>query len=53
VLDNDRSPEGRALAVAQLGRPAHGTVERLEDGRIRYTPEADFHGPDAFWEDPA
>jgi len=43
-LLNDRDPEGEALSLTSVGEPSHGTVERLADGRVRYTPGADVGG---------
>ncbi len=48
VLANDTDPDGDALVVAGLGDPAHGTVTVAADGRVTYTPEADFAGTDSF-----
>ena len=45
VLAND---DGADLAVALLSGPGSGTVAALEDGRLRYTPEAGFTGADRF-----
>jgi hypothetical protein len=47
VLANDGDVDGDALTLAAVGVPAHGTAV-IEDGRIRYTPAADYHGADSF-----
>ncbi len=48
VLANDTDPEEDPLTVLSYSVPAHGTVEHLEDGCLRYIPEANWHGSDAF-----
>jgi len=47
-LTNDDDPDGDALTLdAIVSPPAHGTA--VVDGeQVVYTPEADFHGTDAF-----
>jgi hypothetical protein len=47
VLANDSDVDGDALILVGVGTPAHGTAV-IENGRIRYTPNADYHGPDSF-----
>ncbi|RME91419.1 MAG: tandem-95 repeat protein [Verrucomicrobia bacterium] len=47
-LANDRAPGNRSLELAGAGRPAHGRLEFLEDGLLRYTPQPDFFGEDTF-----
>ena len=47
VLTNDTDPEGDPLSVAALGTPRFGTVE-VENGQVRYTPDPDASGEDAF-----
>lgn len=47
VLANDSDPEGSALTLTGVSTPTHGTAV-LENGRVRYTPEAGFDGPDSF-----
>jgi hypothetical protein len=47
VLANDGDVDGDELTLAVLGSPVHGTAV-IEDGRIRYTPAADFNGADSF-----
>ena len=38
---------GQSLTITAVGAPAHGTAV-LESGQIRYTPAADYNGPDSF-----
>ena len=47
VKANDSDPNGDDISIASVGAAQHGTVAVL-DGRITYTPEADFHGTDTF-----
>jgi len=47
VLANDMDIDGDVLALFIVGAPAHGSVV-VEDGKIRYTPLADYHGSDSF-----
>ncbi|GJE54785.1 hypothetical protein EKPJFOCH_1269 [Methylobacterium thuringiense] len=50
VLGNDRDPDGDALRVdpVPVGGPVHGRLDLRPDGTFTYTPDADFHGADAF-----
>ena len=50
VLANDPDPEGDALTVNIVGRPANGTVTVNAPGNptVTYTPHLNYHGPDAF-----
>ncbi len=48
VLANDVDPRGLSLEVIELGRPIRGTVTLLEDGRVRYQPNANWCGTDQF-----
>ena len=34
--------------MGEEGSAQHGTVEVLENGRFRYTPDPDYYGPDSF-----
>jgi Tol biopolymer transport system component len=45
VLAND---SGTGLTVTNVTTPAHGLAELLSGTTIRYTPDADFVGPDSF-----
>jgi hypothetical protein len=47
VLANDADIDGDVLTLAVLVPPAHGVAE-VVDGKIRYTPMADFNGSDSF-----
>ena len=44
VLANDTDPEGDPLQVVAASDPNGGTVAVLENGQLRFTPAADFHG---------
>ncbi len=49
ALANDSDPDGDALTITAVTDPAHGTAEIITGGtQIRYTPETDFFGEDAF-----
>ena len=48
VLANDYDPEGDDFGVIAVGTPVNGVTEIEENGTVRYTPDADFHGSDAF-----
>lgn len=54
VVANDSDPDGDAvviLSVTQRGKaggPTHGTAQRLDSKRVRYTPDPDYNGPDSF-----
>ncbi len=45
VRTNDSDPDGDALSVVSASA-AHGRVDLLPDGTLRYTPDTDFHGTD-------
>jgi hypothetical protein len=47
VLANDADPDGEPLSVVAVTQPAHGAVT-LTGGVVRYTPAADYAGPDSF-----
>lgn len=47
VLDNDSDPDGDPLTITNVSAPAFGTAEIVGDA-IRYTPNRDFNGTDAF-----
>ena len=47
VLANDTDIDGGPLVIAGVGSPSHGTAA-IEAGMVRYTPTADYAGPDAF-----
>jgi hypothetical protein len=49
VLANDRDPDGDALKVIAVTRPANGTATVTPDGkRVRYEPKRRFRGTDRF-----
>ena len=48
VLGNDTDNDGDALSVGGITSPAHGTVQLLSGGVIRYTPNTNFTGTDQF-----
>ena len=45
VLGNDVDPDGGSLSLGVLGDPPHGTLV-AESGKVRYTPDPDYCGPD-------
>jgi hypothetical protein len=47
VLANDSSPNGGTLSISKVKQPQHGTVT-LNNGQVRYTPQANFEGTDVF-----
>ena len=47
VLANDTDVDGDTLSISAVGTPANGTAE-VVDGKIVYTPNADFNGSDTF-----
>ncbi|MFW6155217.1 MAG: Ig-like domain-containing protein [Planctomycetota bacterium] len=47
-LVNDTDAEGDTLSIADFAQPSHGTVERVDDTRLRYIPHADWYGTDTF-----
>ncbi|MFC7536036.1 Ig-like domain-containing protein [Sphingomonas sp. GCM10030256] len=47
VLANDTDVDGDPLSIAAIGNAANGMVE-IENGQVRYTPNAGFSGNDAF-----
>ena len=48
VLANDSDPDGNIIGVGTFTQAAHGTVVKLADGRLRYTPNAGYLGSDSF-----
>jgi subtilisin family serine protease len=48
VLANDTDPNGDALSVTAATDPAHGTTSVQPDGTVRYAPDPDYAGADAF-----
>jgi probable HAF family extracellular repeat protein len=47
VLANDSDPDDDPLTIISVGTPASG-ITQIEDGRIRYSPPADFVGEAVF-----
>ena len=47
VLANDTDADGNALFITAVGAAANGTVA-IENGKLRYTPNANFFGTDSF-----
>ncbi len=50
VLNNDVANSGSMdpTSVTVTGAPAHGTAAPIGSGLVRYTPAADYNGPDVF-----
>jgi VCBS repeat-containing protein len=48
VLGNDADVDGEPLTVRLVTGPGHGTLALNADGSFRYTPEANYNGPDSF-----
>lgn len=48
VLANDISYSAGTLVITAVGNPEHGTAVLGSNGRIVYTPDADFYGTDTF-----
>ena len=48
LLGNDTDVDGDALTASLVSGPAHGTLVLAPDGSFTYTPDANFHGADAF-----
>ncbi len=48
VLANDVEVDGDPLTATQVDGPTHGTLEFEPDGSFRYTPDANYNGPDSF-----
>jgi hypothetical protein len=47
VLANDSDPDAASLSIAAISLPAHGAAV-IEGAAIRYTPSANYYGPDSF-----
>ncbi len=47
VLANDFDVDGETVSLVIAGVPAHGTTS-VVSGQVRYTPEANYFGPDTF-----
>src|SRR5262249_38700312 len=48
VVANDSDADGDALAITAITQPAHGSATIVDASHVRYVPEPDYHGPDAF-----
>lgn len=48
VLGNDSDPDLDSLTVSGVSDPPHGTATLAADGSVRYVPDADYAGADAF-----
>jgi hypothetical protein len=48
VLANDTDVDADPLTVSAAGPASHGTVSVVSGTHVRYTPAADFNGPDGF-----
>ncbi len=49
ILSNDFDADGdTSLEIVLESQPENGTLEVMDDGGFRYTPEANFHGTDRF-----
>ena len=48
VLGNDTDPDGDILTVTAVTQGAHGAVVINPDKTVKYTPAANYNGPDAF-----
>jgi hypothetical protein len=47
VVTNDTDPDGDTVTITGVGSPLHGATA-LVSGRVRYTPDPDYHGFDQF-----
>jgi hypothetical protein len=48
VTANDTDPDGDPLTVTGVTQPSNGTASVASASSVRYTPNAGFHGTDAF-----
>jgi cysteine-rich repeat protein len=48
VVANDTDVDGDPLVITGVTQPAHGSAAIVDATHIAYTPEANYHGPDAF-----
>ncbi|MFT4993740.1 MAG: VCBS repeat-containing protein, partial [Paraglaciecola sp.] len=48
VIANDTDVDGPVSAVATVTQGTNGTVSINSDGTVKYTPNANFNGPDSF-----
>ena len=47
VLSNDEDADGDSLSVSDVTQPSNGSAE-VVDGKVNYTPNPNFNGPDSF-----
>ncbi len=47
VLQNDSDSDGDALTIQSLSSPSHGTA-KIQNGKVKYTPNSDYSGTDSF-----
>ena len=47
VIKNDSDIDGDSLSIKSVSNPAHGKAE-IKDGKIVYTPNANYNGSDSF-----
>ncbi len=48
VLANDFDPQGTTMTAEVVTPPQHGQLVLAADGSFKYTPAANYHGPDSF-----
>ncbi len=48
VLANDTDADGDQLSILSFTQPKNGTLVLTADGKLSYTPNPDFSGPDVF-----
>ncbi|WOJ95024.1 retention module-containing protein [Congregibacter variabilis] len=48
VLANDTDVDGDTLSIVSFTQPTNGTVTDNGDGTLKYTPNANYNGPDSF-----
>src|SRR3989475_7188097 len=48
VLGNDSDSDGDLLSAVLVSGPSHGTLILNADGSFRYSPAANYNGPDSF-----
>ncbi|NOS69719.1 MAG: tandem-95 repeat protein, partial [Verrucomicrobia bacterium] len=48
VLGNDSDPDGDPLTAILVNGPTHGLLTLNANGSFIYTPDINYHGPDAF-----
>ena len=48
ILLNDSDVEGSPLSIIVVSNPAHGSLSMNVDGSFKYTPNANYNGPDSF-----